>query len=356
MIPCILFGKAIGVTAGIMVRRLGSDTWFSMTIGFVIGTLVMLLTVYLCGKFPEKTVIEFSGDLLGKWTGKLVGAVLAVYFAVAYAASAGVMLVHLNEYFLPNTPLILITVLYTLLCLVGVLYGVEVIIRFSLVGFVMCLLLNLTMVAGTVKDIKLINLFPLMDKGLMANLSGTAYIFGDIAMAVLSVCFLYPMLNQKKKVMRITFWAMVVGAVQVILWPLFEIMIMGPDLMKQYVLVCMQQIRCAQLTQAIPRYELLMMIFFTFTMFVQSGILFWCSEYCIKQITGLKKDWVILAPLTAVLIYITNLMCSDHNDYINFLAYPYSQVSMALSLGLPVLLFFVALFRGKLKKKNAKLS
>jgi cation/acetate symporter len=35
MIPNLIFGKAIGITAGVMARKIGADTWFSMTIGFV---------------------------------------------------------------------------------------------------------------------------------------------------------------------------------------------------------------------------------------------------------------------------------------------------------------------------------
>jgi type III secretory pathway component EscS len=77
MIPNLLFGKAIGITAGVMVRKLGADTWISMTIGFMIGIIIMLLMVYLCSKFPGKTIIEFSEELLGKWVGRGIGLLLA---------------------------------------------------------------------------------------------------------------------------------------------------------------------------------------------------------------------------------------------------------------------------------------
>jgi hypothetical protein len=39
MVPNLLYGKAIGITAGVMVRKLGADTWISMTFGFMIGIL-----------------------------------------------------------------------------------------------------------------------------------------------------------------------------------------------------------------------------------------------------------------------------------------------------------------------------
>jgi spore germination protein KB len=318
----------------------------------MIGIIIMLLMVYLCSRFPGKTIIEFSEELLGKWVGRGIGLLLALFFIMAFGASANVMTLHLSEYFLPETPFFLICILYTLLCMYGIFLGVEVVVRFSLVGFIMSVLINITMVTGTIQDLKPINLLPLMDRGLLSDIAGSIYIFGDISMAILTVGFLYPMLNKKKKVFGITFWSMVTGACMVIIWPIFEIMVLGPDLMKQTVVVCMRQIRCAQLTKYLPRYELLMVSFFTFGVLVQSVAMFYCAKYCIKQITGIKKDWIIILPLTLILVFVTYYMAADSNNYINFLTFPYSQICAVLSIGLPIILFFTALFRGKLKKKT----
>lgn len=269
---------------------------------------------------------------------------------MSFGASANVLTIHMSEYFLPSTPFIIICLLYILLCMYGVFLGIEVVVRFSLVGFIMLLLVSFTMITGTIGEVKAINLFPLMGKGLVADVTGSVYIFGDISMAILTIGFLYPMLNKKKKVFRLTFWSMVIGAGMVIIWPVYETMVLGPDLMKQYVLVCMQQIRCAQLTKYLPRYELIMMSFFTFVVFVQSAVMFYCAKYCIKQVIKIKKDAILILPLAIILFFVTYYMARDDNNYINFLTFPYTQICAALSIGLPVVLFTVALLRGKLKK------
>lgn len=348
--PNLVSGKAVGITAGVMARKLGADAWISMTIGFAIGILVMLLMTYLCSKFEDKTIIQFSEELLGKWVALVIGIFLVLFFIMEYAVSANVMIIHMREYFLTQTPSICICIFYTLLCMYGVFLGAEVVVRFSFVGFIMVAVHTITMVTGTAGDLKPINLFPLMDKGLISDVLGSMYAFGDIAMAIFSVGILYPMLNKKEKIFRITFWSMLVGAVTTVIWPLYEIMVLSPDLMKQYVLVCMQQIRCAKLTYYFPRYELLMVSFFAFTLFVQSSVMFHCAKHCIKQVTGIKKDWIIILQLTLVLIILTYYMAKDQNNYVSFLAFPYSQICVALSIGLPIILFFAALFRGKLKR------
>jgi len=310
-----------------------------------IGLLITILMVGLCSRHPDKTVIEFSEELLGKWVSRGIGLLLILFFIMLYGASANTMVLHLSQYLLPETPFLVICLLYTVLCTYGVFLGVEVVVRFSFLGFLMLFLLSLTMVTGTIGDLKPINLFPLMDNGFLANIKGSIYIFGDLAMVILPIGFLYPMLNKQEKVISLTFWSMVVAGILIIIWPLFETMVLGPDLMKQYVVVCMQQIRCAQLTRYLPRYELIMVSFFTFCMFVQSATMFHCAQYSIKQVTGIKKDWIRIVPLALVLVIVTYYMGKDHNDYVYFLSFPYSQICAVFSICLPVILLIASLIK-----------
>ena len=76
LIPNMLFGKAIGITSGVMVGKIGADTWISMTFGFIIGAIIIFLLTYLSSKFPEKTIIQYSEELLGNGLGKLLGGLL----------------------------------------------------------------------------------------------------------------------------------------------------------------------------------------------------------------------------------------------------------------------------------------
>jgi spore germination protein KB len=349
MIPNLLFGKAIGITSGAIARKVGADTWTSMLIGFIIGIGVMALLTYLCFKFPDKTIIQFTGEILGKWAGKLVGIMLALFFAVAYGTSANVMTLHLSEYFLPQTPFFLLCLLYTAVCTYGVFLGVEVILRFSVLGFFMQQMINLTMLVGTFSDFQWNNMLPVFEHGAAANLLSCLPIFTDIAMGILGVAILYPMLNNREKSVRLTFWALVISAISVLIWPFFETGVIGADMMEKYVVCCMQQVRSAQFTKYLPRYELLMVSFFAFTVYVQSVAMFHCASYCIKQTIGIKKNRYIMIPLTVVLVFITYIQARDDNKFVLFLSGPWSWICAALSVGLPLILFVAALLRGKLK-------
>jgi len=352
LIPNLLFAKAIGITAGVTARSVGSDAWTSMSIGFLLGTAIILAMVYLHSRFPEKTIVQISEEVVGKWLGKLTGIVLALFFILAFGASANVMTMHLKEYFLVETPFWLICFVYTLLCMYGVFVGIENIVRFSLFGLLGCLLINITMIFGTWGDFDLINLLPVLDRGLSANIANSIYIFGDLAMAILGIGMIYPLLNNKDKTFVISFWAMVLSGILILIWPIMELGVIGSGAMQQYVVVCMQQVRCAQLTGYLPRYELIMVSFFTFTTFVQSATMYYCSVQSFQQSSGMLKNRQIIILLLAIAMFLaTFLMANDHNNYIHFLAYPWAQICTILSLGLPVVLIMTALIRGKLKNK-----
>lgn len=360
MIPNLLYAKAIGITSGIIVRRVGADAWTAELIGFIISLIFVLIMVYLGNKFPEETMLQYSEKFFGKFGAKILAGVLAIYFAVAFTVSANVLTLHVKEYLLPETPFIMLCIVYTVLCAYGAILGIEVCIRFAFFGFIMMTLINITMVLGTFQDFRLSNLQPFLDKGIAENLKASIYTFTDTSMAILTIGLIFTTLDNKKKSMLITAGAMVVGIISVIIWPIFETGVMGADVMKQFVIVCMQQVRCAQLTTYLPRYELIMVSFFVWGLFIQSAVMLYCSAFSIKHVTGVKKEWKIIAALIIPLILITNYLGYDHNDYIHFLSTWWTEISAILSVGIPLLLligYWVnKTFLKKNKNKNKKIS
>jgi Spore germination protein. len=263
--------------------------------------------------------------------------------------AVNVMTLHLKEYFLTKTPFYVLSFIFIVLCAYGVFLGVEVVIRFSIFGFIMILMINITMILGTIADFEFINLLPVLDRGIVKDTIASIYTFSDATMVILAVGMLYPMLNNKKGSTFLSVCAMLVAALVVITWPIFEIGVLGADVMKQFVVVCMQQVRSAQLTRYLPRYELIMVSFFVWGLVVQCTVMLYCCLYSIKQVTRIKTNWKILAAIVLPLTFLADYMGRDHNRYIHFLHFPWSQISAALGIGIPILLLTAALVRGKLR-------
>lgn len=344
-IPNIMYSKAIGITAGITVRVVGGDAWISMTIGLLAGTVMVLLMTFVVNKSPDKTIIEYTREILGKGFSRLLGIILTVYFAVTFAISSNVVLLHLKEYLLPETPFLILAIIFNLLCTYAVYLGIEVVLRFALFGFIMNMGINITMMSGTIGDFKFVNLRPFFENGILADLKGSIYVFTDVTLVILAIGIIYPMLNNKKSPGALTFISMIIGIISIMVWPFFEIAVLGADVMKQFVVVCMQQVRSAQLTVYLPRYELIMVSFFVWGAVVQSTVMLFCTQYCFKQVTGGKKDKMILLGLTIILIPVTYILGFDHNKYISFLSFPWTQISLGLGVGIPIFMLVLSLIK-----------
>lgn len=92
----------------------------------------------------------------------------------------------------------------------------------------------------------------------------------------------------------------------------------------------------------------------SFFVFVQSAAMLHCSKYCLKQIMGIKRDWIILLPLAAAGLFLSHFFVKDENKYAGFLTKPWPQICAVLTIGIPLLLVLGELFRGRLKKEPAK--
>ena len=343
----LLYGKAIGITAGVVVRAVGADAWTSMLIAFLIGIIFIQLMAHLGSKFPELTMIDYSKLLLGKWVSRFFSILLVIFFAFAYATSANTLTLHIKQYLLPETPTIAIILLYAALVFYGTSLGIEVITRVSFIAFVLIILFNIITIFGTIQDFQAMNLQPIFDKGIIENLKAGIYSFGDLSFVILGLGIIYPILNKKNKAMSTTFWASIFATFIVITWPFIETATLGADVMKQFSVVCMQLIRGVQLTRYFPRSELIMINLFVWSIFVQSSLMLFCCIYTMKDIIKVKKEWHLSAPLTVLIALLTYLMVQDHNKFVEFLAYPWPQAAAILSIGYPSLLFIISLIRKK---------
>lgn len=345
----ILWDKSIGATSSVMARAIGQDTWISMSMGFAAGALIMTAMAYIGSRYPEKTIVQYSEELLGKAAGIVIGLMLALFFIIAFAVCANVLIIHASAYFLPETPYIVLCLVFTLLCMYAVYVGIEVIARYAFLGLVSILLMNFLMMWGGLEDFRLVHLMPLMDKGLIADVGASIYIFGDLALAILAAGFLYPLLDSKKKSLSLSFWSIIAGGVLVIVWPLWETAVLGAGVMEQYVFCCMEQARATELTRYFPRFELIMVSLFTAGCVVQSATMAYCAKVAITETTGIKKNGYVVIALLVVLVGVTYLIGVDNNYYSNFLAYPWAQICAVLSIGLPSFLLLAIFIKTKLE-------
>ncbi|MGM7723563.1 spore germination protein [Metabacillus sp. Hm71] len=56
------------------------DVWISVILGGLIAILAGIIMVKLCQRFPQKTVYQYSQDIVGKWAGRFISLIFVIYF------------------------------------------------------------------------------------------------------------------------------------------------------------------------------------------------------------------------------------------------------------------------------------
>ncbi|MBB5323422.1 spore germination protein (amino acid permease) [Anoxybacillus tepidamans] len=146
----IIMHPAITATAILLVPAITAhdakqDMWISPFWASLVGFLTVYIAVQLHNRYPQKTVIEYSEQIVGKFLGKIVSFI----FLFFYLHVTGIIVREYGEFIVGNffvrTPLIFVMGSMIFVCAFAVRGGVEIIGRLSelIVPIVMTIILFL---------------------------------------------------------------------------------------------------------------------------------------------------------------------------------------------------------------------
>lgn len=341
----LVFGKAIGYSSEVMARSVGNDAWLAMLMAFVSGVPIMVVAVWLARRFGTERPASYIPRLAGAWVGKPLLLALLLFFFFAFHTSSITVEQHLNDYLMVETPLIIFVVGYVLVCWYGVHLGLEGIARLSVLGLGLTLLLDLLMVVGSVDHFDYTRLLPILDHGLVPVAMASTAADIDVAMATTAALLLFPLTRTPERWMRLGLWGLGVGMLITAVWTVFEIGVLGPHVTAQYLIACMQMARAAELSIWLPRYEMVMVVLFVYSVYTQSMICLYCAtELARAFLPKVNRAWVI-AGCSLLSIPVQYALAFDRDWYGHFLATWWPALSVPVAFGAPLLLALLALLR-----------
>lgn len=347
LLACLAFGKSIGITSGAVAREVHNDTWLAMTMAFVGAFVLVLPFVALARRFPDQRPAVYIRRLLGPFLGGLVLLLFSFFFLGSFIFSAITVEAHVNDYLMTETPLIVFVVGLSLLCLYGAYLGLEVIGRLALSGLAFNVIIGLLMVMGSLDHFRLTRMLPTWDHGLGAITVASAMPWTDSAMTLVGLIFLWPRSKAAPERWQNLSWlGVLLGAITVLVWPIFELGVLGPEVTAQYLIACMQLARAAELGIYLHRYEMIMMIFFGWGALVQAMALLYLGLESLREVfaLGISRGWFMLMT-TLLQIPIHYFIAVDRERFDMVLNHSWPVISLPVALGLPLLLWLVAMVR-----------
>lgn len=343
---------AIGMSQGTLTRAVGNNSWITSIFSFIIGIVVMWLTVKIMIKTPGKNIIEQSELLIGKWAGKLINTSIMVYFGTTYIALMITIVEHVVLYLLPEANIGVVVIFMVFVSLVAGYYGIEVVGRLAWIGFFCLWSFHLLLVTGTIEQFNADNFLPVMNRPVLDVLSASWYINPTWGLATMSAALILPLVKDSKQWKKSSLIGFFFGSVFVVIWPI-QIGVITANVSSKYCVLCMELMRYARLGDFFKRYEIAMSTLGLIVFSVQLFLCFLCYMHSMANIFGKKEYRSFLIPGSIIIGIISYWFCAEHFRSMNFMEIIWPAIANPIILGIPfIMLIFGWILKSRMKSTN----
>ncbi len=175
MLILIMVSAFMGIGVYSLVQAAGIDAYITVLLGIIVGIPILLLFLYIANYEPDLAFPKKLEKLYGKKIGKVV-TILCAIFIFIFANNYMFNLINfIVSQFLPETPLMVIGIVFSVLTIYANTKGIETISRVSLLLLVINIILFAIGFIGLIPSMDTSNLKPVLEFGVTRPLQATFY-------------------------------------------------------------------------------------------------------------------------------------------------------------------------------------
>lgn len=324
------------------------DAWVASLLATLSSIPFVLCVAYLGLRFPDKTIVEYSEVLLGKFFGKLVALVLVLYWIHVAATVARELGEAYTVAIMPETPILVFMIVTVFLAANAARNGLEVVGRMGDNGVWVVLFFLILMFILPYDQMRFKNLAPVLARGFrpVVEPMGTAVSFFVMHFSVVGM--LLPYLNNPKDAARYSVYAVLVSGLLMTWLTAALVAVFGPTV-SALTMPAYSLSRIISIADFLERIEALTMGAWTLSTAIKLALFLWASAVGLAQLFGLSRFQPLVYPLAAITVAFGILFFESITDMQLFLEFKnFGVFTLAVTLGTTGVLYLAALLRGKL--------
>lgn len=346
ILVCIMWPATINYASGILARDVGRDMWISGIISVLTVLPFIIIMIHIGKSFPDKTIVEYCPELLGRPLGKVLGLLISIYFFLVSSSAISMYIQHLTGFLLPETPFMVVTTLHVFIICYLVWEGPEVIARTSVIAFGAAIIFFLLVFMASLTEINTDRITPFFDSGIRnvfrSSLDGDTF----VGVSQMLVAMLFPMVADKKKALGSATSGLFIGGLFFIFYFIVELMVMGPNVVALMRIPSMDFVRSIQITQYLHRFESFMVALWYWSIMIQAGILASCSLQGFMQTAGIKKKSpLIIIVFGLMLIIDTYYLGNNDVFFLEIREHIWKYISLPIDFAVPILLLIASIIK-----------
>lgn len=311
----LVFLYTIGSTVLVIPSGLAfaakQDAWLGGLAGVAIGAIVIGLYIALWRRYPGKTFVGICEAVLGRWFGTLLSIVFMFYSLIGASTVLFYVGNFYNINFLPQTPFMFITALFTAIVVMGVRLGLETIARTTELMLPWFLILLVVLVATLLPSIEADKMLPVFESG-WRHILWAGFTFSETAyMPMLFLFAVFPKVDDSVKAWKGLYVTALVGGLCVVLVTLLCILILGPDITIRSMFPSYALVKKISIGNFFQRIEAALAGMWFITTYIKTTFYFYGWVTSLAEILRLKNYRTITLPCGILLLALSFVVYPD---------------------------------------------
>ncbi|NOV00761.1 GerAB/ArcD/ProY family transporter [Paenibacillus planticolens] len=349
----ILFtiGSSILIAPSGLAYDAKEDAWIAAILGLLFGLLLVILYQALGRRFPQKTLVAYCEELMGKWFGKAIG---LLYFCFFFLLAA-LVLRNLGDFIstqvLVDTPLQFTHIFFLAIVILGIRNGLETFTRTSEIFLPWVLTFFFLMFILLPTQMKTSNMLPVLGYGLKPVVRASIPLIGTPYMELVVFLMIMPFVNQTQKLGKAFLAGVSIGGCLLIVISLLSILVLGDDLTAIQMYPSFSLARRISIGNFLERLEVVMAGIWFITIYFKLTLCLYASAVALGEIFKLTEIRQLYVPLGMSLLVLSIIAYPDASYFVQFSSKIWVFFSGTFGLVIPLLLLLSAILRKKLRSQ-----
>ncbi|AZN41303.1 GerAB/ArcD/ProY family transporter [Paenibacillus albus] len=338
-------GSTILIVPSALTAIAKQDGWIAAIVGVAEGMLSLHLYIALAYRYPGKSLIQFSENILGKWLGKGVGLLFLVYFFILSALVLRNVGDFITTIIMPETPIQVVHALFVLAVVMGVSLGIEVIARSAEIFLPWVAILISVLIVFLIPQIEFDRIQPEFESGVKGIIHGSLSVLSIPYMELVVFLMIFPFVNKSKGYGAAFAKGSFLGGLVIITVTMLCVLVLGWDFTARHTFPSYTLAKKIQVGEFLQRIEVLVAIIWFLTIFFKLAICFHASVHGMAQWFQLRTARPLIIPLAIVLVVLSIVVYPNIVYFRVFAAEIWPFYAMTFGIVIPLILLLISVIK-----------
>ena len=339
-------GSSIIAFSSLITTIAKQDAWISAIVTNLFALLELWIVFFLWNRFSGFTYIQIMQKVFGKWIGWIAGAVFVFFCLLSTMQDTWYMSNFMTLEALNGTPPYAISMVYMIVIVIALIYGLEVIARsYEILLYVASGLFIIAMVFN-LQNFKIENFQPVFEKGIAPILTGSLYLSFVLTVPIFILLMVYPNNADNTKEARgsvvkgyIWGWFLVFTSI------VMSISILGPSIAADYKYPIYTLSKEINVGIVFSRLEFIISGVWIITLLIRGIMYLYAGVIGLSQLLGLKDYKKIILPLGIIVLIMSQISFKNVAYQENWDAIIWPPYILTLGVFIPAILIITYLFK-----------